>query len=72
MPRLCRIRGGPASAASPVATLRVVWLRRDPPEPVIYREEVLEMIGALADIKAWTYEILQAVSPEDEEEEENS
>jgi len=46
-----------------------MWRRTRPPEPAIARDEVMDIIGALADIKAWTYEILEIVSDEDEEEE---
>jgi hypothetical protein len=49
-----------------------VWRRAKPVEPAIYRDEVLDIIGALADIKAWTLDIRDYLLDEDEEEEENT
>jgi hypothetical protein len=41
------------------------WRR---PEPEISHEEVIEIIDALADIKAWTWDILAILSQEDDDE----
>ncbi len=41
------------------------------PNP-LYRDEVLDNIGALADLKAWTLEILSILEENDEEEEDDA
>ena len=46
-----------------------MWPRRPPEEPAISRDDVLAIIGALADIKAWTHDIRQHLLDDDEEEE---
>jgi hypothetical protein len=51
------------------AMIARVWRRQQPPEPAIYRDEVLDIIGALADIKAWTKEIRGYLLEDDGEEE---
>jgi hypothetical protein len=45
----------------------VVWRRSEPPEPAIYRDEVLDIIGALADIKAATLQILGILKGDEDE-----
>jgi len=37
-------------------------------EPVISHDEVIEIIDALTDIKAWTHEILRILEDEEEDE----
>ena len=51
----------PAALRVPPSTRHdaVMWRRSAPAEPAIYRDEVLDIIGARADTKAWTYEIRQ-------------
>jgi hypothetical protein len=44
----------------------VVWRRSQPAEPQISHEEVLDIIGALADIKALTVEIHAYLFGDDE------
>ena len=73
--RLCRLRSETETAAAGVADARNpfgVWRRPEPPEPAISRDEVLDIINALVDIKAWTYEIRQYLVGGDGEEEEDA
>ncbi len=49
-----------------------MWRRAQPAEPAIYRDDVLAIMGALADIKTWTYEIRKFLLEDDEEEEVDS
>ena len=46
------------------------WPRRKPAEPALSRDEVADIFLALADIKAWTREILQILTYGDEDEDE--
>jgi hypothetical protein len=50
----------------------IQWRRSDAPEPSISRDDVLVIIGALADIKTWTHEIHEYLLDEDGEEEEDT
>ncbi len=52
--------------------LTVMWRRAQPADPAIYRDEVLDIIDALVDIKAWTYDIREYLLEDDEEEEEDA
>ena len=47
--------------------MRIVWRRAHAPEPAIYRDEVLDIIGALVDIKAATLEILGILKGDEDE-----
>ncbi|MBA2536750.1 MAG: hypothetical protein H0V20_04850 [Actinobacteria bacterium] len=49
-----------------------MWRRAQPAEPAIYREEVLVIMWALADLKTWTYDIREYLLEDDEEEEEDA
>lgn len=49
-----------------------IWWRSTPTEPTISRDDVLAIIDALVDIKAWTYDIHEYLFPDDDEEEENA
>jgi len=46
-----------------------MWRRTRPPEPAIARDEVMDIIGALADLKAWTLRILEILGDDEEEDE---
>ncbi|MDQ3670531.1 MAG: hypothetical protein M3377_09680 [Actinomycetota bacterium] len=54
---------GPVSEATMVA----MWRRAQPAEPAIYRDEVLDIIDALVDIKAGTFEILGFLRGDEDE-----
>jgi hypothetical protein len=48
----------------------VLWRRESPaPELPLDRDDVIAIFDALADIKAWTREILRILQAEDEEDE---
>jgi hypothetical protein len=49
-----------------------VWRRSQPPEPAISHDEVLDIIGALADIKAVTLQILELLKEEEDEGEDDA
>ncbi len=44
-----------------------MWRRAQPAEPAIYRDEVLDIIDALVDIKAGTFEILGFLRGDEDE-----
>jgi len=48
------------------------WPRREEPEPPLDREDVIAIIDALTDIKAWTYDIWAAIGEEGESNEDES
>ena len=50
-------------------TMGRVWRRRIEKEPPISRDEVLVIMGALADISAWTRDIHAFLLEDDDEEE---
>ena len=45
-----------------------MWRRAAHVEPPLDRDEVILIMGALADLKAWTLEILAIIKEDDEEE----
>jgi hypothetical protein len=47
----------------------VPWRRQAAPEPALDREDVIAIIDALADIKAWTHDIWSVIVGEDESDE---
>ena len=52
---------------------RPVWPRSQrPPELPLEREDVIAILDALTDIKAWTYEIWTAVVEEEQDDEDES
>lgn len=47
----------------------MIWRRPQPaPQPAISHDEVMEIMAALSDIKAWTHDILAILTAEDEDE----
>ena len=54
------------------ATMETMWRRAQPGEPAIYRDEVLDIIDALVDIKAGTFEILSILKGDEDEREDDT